>query len=226
MICITTFSKRGYRKYGKRFLESYVNYWSIPINVYHESKPEFRHPLITYKRLDKIKLPKGTARDYIYSVRHLHPTSYNDDVSKFCRKVFVQYDNQKGKVFWIDADTVCDKKMPSEFLENLFKGSPLAYFGRPSHTETGFVGFDHDHPKSKRFMDEYIDVYMSGNIFNLKYWHDCGAFDHAREICGIEGNNLTPDSARGLHVIVQSELGKYIDHCKGSRKNQGFSPER
>jgi hypothetical protein len=28
-----------------------------------------------------------------------------------------------------------------------------------------------------------------------------------------------------MHPLSKIELGKYIDHCKGARKEKGFSPE-
>jgi len=223
---VTTFSKKGYKEYGERFLKSFVKHWPIPITVYFEEKPSFKHKKITYKPLNDIRLPIGNVKDYLEETKHLNGVNgsydYNRDVSKFCRKVFAQYDNREEKFIWLDADCVTFKDVPMSFVEKLVE-YPITYLGRKGfHTETGFIGFN----KPENFFDEYVNLYLTGDIMRLPYWHDCGAFDHAREVTKTHGWNLSSDwDGKDLHVFVNSILGKYIDHCKGSRKRQGYSPE-
>ena len=54
MRCVTSFGEDGYKRYGRKFLKSYVEHHDVPIWVYYEGdKPDFEHELITYKDLFK-----------------------------------------------------------------------------------------------------------------------------------------------------------------------------
>jgi hypothetical protein len=153
---------------------------------------------------------------------------YNYDLWKFSRKVFAQYDvlkSYRGKVFWLDADIKFKEKVPKKWLEDLFEDKPLVYLAREGfHTETGFVGFDTDHSDFPPFLEKYINCLRKGVILTLTQWHDCAAFDYARE--GIEGKDLAEGiwdqnkklSLYGLDVFNKSVLNKYMDHVKGNRK--------
>jgi hypothetical protein len=109
----------------------------------------------------------------------------------------------------------------------LVRGVPFCYFGRQgkgAYTETGFVGFNTAHEKFKDFRSKYLNCFTSGRIFQQKLgWHDCIAFDLARQ--GINGNNLSPAGAGMSHVMLNSVITPYVDHCKGpKRKALGYSP--
>jgi hypothetical protein len=149
------------------------------------------------------------------------------NAQKFCRKVFAQdavFDEDEY-VFWIDADSIIKDKLTEEFLISLFNGSALAYLGRKnSYTESGFVGFHTKHPDFQRFRTAYIDYVVKGRIFSqLKGWHDCIAFDVARE--GVSGNNLSPRGMNYDAVMEQSVLHPYIQHLKGNRKFENAEPK-
>jgi hypothetical protein len=70
-------------------------------------------------------------------------------------------------------------------------------------------------------------------MFNYPEWHDSYLYDIQRKIYRDTKNayfhNLNPDpDLKGLagHPFVNSELGKYMDHMKGDRKNLGHSEPR
>jgi hypothetical protein len=89
--------------------------------------------------------------------------------------------------------------------------------GQMAYTETGWLGFNTKHEKFPEFRSKYLSYFTSGKIFSqLKGWHDCIAFDYARQ--GIEGRNLTPDGHGVGDVMGTSKLAKYMIHLKGSRK--------
>lgn len=143
------------------------------------------------------------------------------DANKFCRKVFAQdavFDEDQH-VFWFDADCILKKPIPSELLVLLVE-LPFAYLGRSgaaTYTETGWLGFNTQHPDFNAFRAKYLPYFTTGRIFSqLKGWHDCIAFDYARE--GITGNNLTPRGSAMNNVIQDSAMGKYVAHLKGPRK--------
>lgn len=145
---------------------------------------------------------------------------YRYDANKFCRKVFAQdavFDEDQY-VFWIDADCIALQPMPEKFLRSLLDEVALCFLGRKaSYTETGFIGFDTKHERFPEFRSRYLSYFTSGKIFSqLKGWHDCIAFDYARE--GIPGRNLTPEGYGVGNVMGESKLGLYLNHLKGARK--------
>ena len=230
MIAVTCFSQKGYEETGRRSLQSFVENWPIKIIAYYEElEPDFKHPNIEYRPFYLIPGVVGFL-DYLMSVPQSNGVviqngkeryNYNYDIWKFCRKMFAQYDvleKEKGKVFWVDNDVITKKPVPKEFLENLFENEALVFLGRDGfHTETGFVGFDTKHEDFPKFFERYVKVLKQGIIFSLKRWHDCEAFDWARE---GKGKDLSPfwKKKDPLSVWNKTVLKEYMDHFKGNRK--------
>jgi len=224
MLAVTTFGPAGYEQYGKRCLETLKTCFPGKIVAFYEQKPDiegidlrdfFAIPGVN-EYLERLKRNPGASGfgpdgyDYRY------------DANKFCRKVFAQeavFDEDQY-VFWIDADCVALKPMPEEFMRSLVADVPFCYLGRKgelAYTETGFLGFNTKHEKFPEFRSRYLSYMTSGKIFTqLKGWHDCIAFDYARQ--GIQGLNLTKDGSGVGNVIGESRMGKYLTHLKGPRK--------
>ena len=231
MIAVTTFSKTGYEEYAHKTLESMRQNWPTEVIVYTES------PMVEGER--NFFGIEGTMGFYqnIKNTPALHGMvkdgyNYNYDVWKFSRKMFAQWDvlkNYKGKVFWIDADCYIRRPISIEFLEGLFDGKGLCYLGREGlYTETGIVGFDTENEKFPEFLHYYMGFIRHGWFIKHKRWHDCEAFDFAREKSGISGNNLSPFfkipkdgkmTLDDMDVFRKSIFGEYIAHFKGGRKD-------
>lgn len=239
MIAVTSFSKSGYETYGKKMIESMIHHWPTKLIIYSEFPLE---PIQTTFEKVEIRnlfdIPNiVTFLQYIKNIPLAHGNlpegyNYNFNLWKFSRKIFAQYDVLKdysGKVFWVDADCYVRKPVPVDFLDSLFEGHPLAYLGREGfYTETGFIGFDSTRPRFKEFLENYIGCLRKGKIFELKRWHDCEAFDWAREQTGIQDKNLSPFfkipddkkmSLVDLDVVYRSVLSEYLTHFKGKRKD-------
>jgi len=233
MIAVTTFSKTGYDNYASQMIDSVKEFWPTKLIVYTEFPLEIEGVEVR----DFFSIP-GTQAFYQYlrEVPMAHGKvnngyNYNYDAWKFTRKVFAQYDVLKEaseKVFWLDADTVVRKPVPESFLESLFDGKALSYLGRTGfYTETGYIGFDPNAEGFKAFLEAYIGCLQKGILFTLKRWHDCEAFDWAREQTGVSGHDLSPwfkipenkkMSLNALDVFSRSVLGEYLLHHKGPRK--------
>jgi hypothetical protein len=222
LLAVTTFSQAGYELYGKRCLETLKTCFPGRIVAFYEQKPDiegidlrdFSEIPGVCEYLERLKRQPGAdgtgpdGYDYRY------------DANKFCRKVFAQdavFDEDQY-VFWIDADCIALQPMPEKFMEALLSDVPFCYLGRKAtYTETGFLGFNTKHEKFAEFRSKYLSYFTSGKIFSqLKGWHDCIAFDYARQ--GIPGRNLTPDGSGVGNVIVGSKVGRYLTHLKGARK--------
>ena len=229
MLAVTSFHPEGFEKYGRRCLEGLAEFFPGRIVAYHEELPPELNVKVDYRDLfsipglnpflERIKRVAG-ANGYGHD-----GYDYRYDCNKFCRKVFAQdavFDEDEY-VFWIDADTVVKQEIREGFLKEIFEGTALAYMGRNTYTETGFVGFHTKHPDFERFRKNYLPWITSGKIFGqLKGWHDCIAFDQARE--GLKGRNLTPRGRNYDPVMVNSVLHPFLDHLKGNRKHDGKPP--
>lgn len=232
MQAVTAFSE-SYEKHALKCLESFVEFWPCKVVAYYEARPLFSHPKIEYR--SQLEIPGYS--DFLEKIKRVagsdghgnNDFDYRFDAKTYCRKVFAQDSafNDGGEVFWLDADTVTLQTVPEDFLKFLVEKHPFAYMGRigkDAYTETGFLGFNTGHKKFPEFRSKYLSYFTTGRIFSqLKGWHDCIAFDYARQ--GIEGNNLSPTAKMG-HVLMQTVLAPYIDHMKGpKRKVLGYSPE-
>jgi len=89
------------------------------------------------------------------------------------------------------------------------------------------------HPHADKFFEEFQRMYddAENGIFTLKEWHDSYVFDVVREWHTQEWGAVNKDFSNGLiekegHPIINSDLGKYIDHLKGDRKAQGHSNKK
>ena len=246
-VSVTTFSKSGYEKYARKMLQSVCENWPTKIIAYVESPIDIEHENLEVRNFFDIE---GVMNFYqnIKNVQICHGIikegyNYNYDIWKFSRKMFAQWDvlkDHKGKVFWIDSDCFIRKPVPEHFLSSLFMAGGgtgysedeiprgLCFLGRPGvYTETGFVGFDTENDKFEKFLHFYMGFIRFGWFKEHKRWHDCEAFDFAREKSGISGNDLSPFfkipkdrkmSLDDLDVFGKSVLGEYIVHFKGKRK--------
>lgn len=225
MLVVTSFSPEGYELYGRRCLETFVKHWPCKIVVFYEQKPDFEHEKIEYRDLYSIPLIKQfldkiSTPEFEGILNNQYDYRYN--AHKFCRKVFAQdaVFDEDSAVFWLDADSVTLEDVPEEFLEVLIAGVPFTYYGRSkTYTETGFIGFNTVHPNFFGFRQKYLDYFLSGEIFTqLKGWHDCIAFDYARQ--GIIGRNLSPNGHGMEHVMASGPTAEYWTHLKGPRRKK------
>lgn len=226
MIAVTTFGPSGYEKYGRNCLQTLDKHFPGRVIAYYEEKPTDAPERVELREFSGI--PGATA--YLDKIKDMDGDGHKDyryDANRFCRKVFAQdaVFDESDRVFWIDADSVILKPIPSRFLDGLVDGVALAYLGRHTlYTETGFLGFNTKHPDFTKFRANYLSYFTTGRIFSqMKGWHDCIAFDHARK--GVGGRDLNVKREQN-HCLVQSVLGEYIDHLKGpKRKAAGHSKE-
>lgn len=243
---VTSFNAEGYLRYGKAFIDSWLEYWSpnIRLVVYYEGEEsDFDMvPGISWHPIETVEFLK----DYMDSLRFpiMHGIVGNGyDINfdaRMGRKTFMQVHAARkygGKVFWIDADCVTKKHVPERFLDDCLPDDALCCFlGRDGwyFTESGFIGFNADHPLSSRFFKNYVHVFIVGSIFAQapQYddqgrlvgggWHDCVAFDAIRQIMGNgpEFVNLAKDVPfKHMHPFQMSAPGKYMWHLKGNRKD-------
>lgn len=166
-----------------------------------------------------------------FKARHAYyrPPDWRFDVVRFSNKVFATYDalyDHKGVGVWLDADVVTYKKIPKGLIEKQVEGVYVACLQRTGmYTETGLIVFNCDHPQHKQFMNAWREWYLSGRFRDAPMWIDCMGFDLALRQTGAPAHNLSGEHAKSMHPLSVAELGKYLDHTKGNRKDLGYSPE-
>ena len=167
------------------------------------------------------------------------------DAVRFSNKVFcivnaVRNSNDYDYVLWIDADTFTFRPVPLDFFSKLLpEDTMLTYLGRENPTlndggvypECGFVGYNLKHLETRNFIDDWEQLYTTGNVFKILEWHDSFVFWHLSKIYkeqrSITVNDIGYDKGvKGHHVFINSELGLYMDHFKGKRKQAGISAKK
>ena len=126
-------------------------------------------------------------------------------------------------LFWVDGDTLFFDDIPVEFLESLIPpGVLVSYLARKDYSECGFVGYNLRHPAIRKFFAQFEKLYTKDTLFKEREFHDSFLFDIVRKRFERRGCQ-TCDIAEGIgfrsrHVLINSKLGKYMDHLKGDRK--------
>lgn len=159
--------------------------------------------------------------------------SWKFEVVKFAHKMFAFMDataNFDGVGVWCDADCEAYRKIPDGLLESKVVTDYIAIYDRPGRwTETGFFIVNCAHPAHEEFWAFVRDVYLNDRYRPLHHWTDCFILDAAikkfTEAGRITVCSLSGDKHKQGHPMAHTELGKYLDHAKGERKEEGKSPE-
>ena len=165
-------------------------------------------------------------------------SAFEYDAVRFSYKVFCMLDAAErcdtDVLIFIDADTVTYKPIPIEWLDYIAPRDKFTTFlGRPKKgfSETGFITFNLALAESKKFFARWREYYTNGLWQDLKGFTDSFTYDAARldttdrslDNDLNDGRYLGYRSAK--HPFVNSELGDYIDHLKGNRKDIQSSVE-
>lgn len=246
---ITTFNQRGLEQYGQRMIDNFQQHWpkSVDLLVCAENCVPVADPT-RVKILDLLRL-SPSLRDFIKRHRHndlAHgrsgpPDVFNPkkqfrwDAVRFSYKVFsvalCASMIRDGWMIWLDADTRTHSPVSPDWLAGVCPShATITYLGRGEkyHSECGWVAYNLDHSVTRQFIDEFVGMYQQDTIFEHKEWHDSYIWDVVRRRYQdrIKFYNLNPDpDTKGLakHPFINSDLGKVMDHFKGSRKDQGHS---
>ena len=165
------------------------------------------------------------------------------DAVRFANKVYAVFDaceRSKDWCVWIDADTYVHSDWSyDQFKELLPETSWITYVGRGKGSQTwpecGFYGMNLKDEVCKRFLQEFERMYEDADngMFKLVEWHDSFIFGHIVNKMKLKTPNVLDYSAEmylreaktggGGHPLINTKLGKWIDHMKGNRKVAGKS---
>jgi hypothetical protein len=162
---------------------------------------------------------------------------------RFANKVYAVFDAFEKSTdwcVWMDADTFVHNKWSYKQFKKLLPDDKwITYVGRGKGSQTwpecGFYGLNKNHPMCIQFIKEFERFYeeAENGIFELEEWHDSFVFGHILNQLTKIDNNVLDYSADmylkeaktggGGHPLINTELGRWIDHMKGDRKNTGKS---
>lgn len=224
MRVVTTCTKQSLADYGHRWLESRKNW---------PADTDFQF----YTEGFEVDCPGKDFRDMPtfaeWKLKHARYRSpgWKWNVVGYAHKVFAAADalrDYRGIGVWLDADCVTYKPVPEGLIESQLNGAYLAHYARPGlYTETGLWIMDCSHPEHVNFLDAWCNWYLSERFKQLPAWHDCMYLDATIRAFGdkIKTQDLSGEHGKVMHPMAVTELGRYIDHCKGPRKELGHSPE-
>lgn len=190
----------------------------------------------------------GTPPDYIKARR---PRDWNKafkwDAVRFANKVYAVFDavfRSKDWLVWMDADSIIHSDWSYEdFAELLPATSWITYVGRGKGSQTwpecGFYGMNLKDSTCQEFLAEFERMYEDADrgIFTLEEWHDSYVFGVILEQMKKTTPNVLDYSAEiyltntaktggGGHPLINSKLGRWMDHMKGDRKFEGASKRK
>lgn len=236
---ITSFNEEGFRRYGESFIETWLEYWSpaVRLTVYYEGDDFPFTSGISWKPIEEVEFLTDYMANLRFPIQHgIVGDRYDINFdARMGRKAFMEMHAMRtygGKVFWIDADCVTTKHVPETFLDECLPDDKLCcYLGRHEpepawyHTESGFIGFNGNHPLARKFAKSYLHTFIVGTIFTQPGWHDCWGFDAIRTVMTQNGDgdgfvNLSKNVPHGhMHPFQISAPGRYMNHYKGNRKD-------
>ena len=235
---VSTCHREGWDKYGAQMVDSFVREWptDVPMNFYPEnfSISEYDGRICTREFplwLDDFKAKWGDAPQ----ARGLNSGgSYNFrfDAVRFAHKTAAVIDSystcKADALIWIDADIFFHSPVTHEFLSGLFPDeAQVAWLDRKTlYPECGFYFLRCKDPAVHAIMHRWKHLHETGDIFNLREWHDSFVFEHLVRSSPVRTASLSGKAYNNSHPAINGPLGAVLDHRKGPRKFAGRTPAR
>jgi hypothetical protein len=163
------------------------------------------------------------------------------DAVRFANKTYAVFDaweKSKDWIVWMDADSYIHSPWSyKDFVELLPENAYITYVGRGKGSQTwpecGFYGMNKNHPVCHEFMKDFERFYEDADngLFLLEEWHDSYIFGHIlNKYKEFQSHDYSAEmylreakTGGGGHPLINGPLGKFMDHMKGGRKNEGKS---
>lgn len=249
---VTTFHEAGYKKYGRRMIETYLKNWPSEVTLY--LYPEKVNPLVPdHSRIALTDLDTGVPDLKAFKDKWRDVPHANGDISgvprlasrkdshkpfkwdavRFAHKVYSIFHCAKNcdadVLIWMDADTICHSPITIEQLNSLIpEDRDICFLGRKGKfSECGLYSMNLRSLQTTSFLREFQRMYdhAETGIFYLDEWHDSFVFDAVRrKLPFLQTLDWSSHLIIGEgHPLINSAWGAYLDHLKGDRKDLGKS---
>lgn len=246
---VTTFNSKGLESYAQKMIDTFEAFWPAEVDFYICT--ENCQPRTSRSNTHVVDLLAESQRLNTFIERHRdNPLAHGRagppdvfspkkqfrwDAVRFCYKVYsvalISERISQGWLLWLDADTLTHSLVTLADLDRLMpQHAMISYLGRGEnyHSECGWVGYNLDHPSTRAFIKDFVKMYDTDAIFKEQEWHDSYIWDIVRRRYQHSGyfynlNNSTDPKGLAGHPFINSELGRFMDHVKGNRKDQGAS---
>lgn len=235
-----TFHAEGYERFGRQFMASFEEHWppGTRLRVFAEGC----HPPSTERVI--VRDLHEDAKDLVaFKQRHAgnpgahgkfgETYQYMLDAIRWSHRIFALREaaerSDADYLINIDADILCFQDMPLDFLVNLMpEEADIGFMPRKGiYSECSFVLYKLRNPLVRDFIRRHADYYTTDKIFTLARWTDCHAFDFMvsehRQRGDLKFYNINAGIPDSMHPFVNGPLGRYMDHLKGGRKEEGRS---
>lgn len=225
----TTFSPESYNIYGKRFIQTFLEYWpeEIKLYLYYNGTQEIINNRLVYLREPEEQL------DFAKRGQSIRQDSFYRGATRFSHKAFAIIHHLEKNIdrynIWLDADTITVKTINTDWLCSLKSGSScVSVLMRNTRAiESGFILTDNEHQDYQTFLAAYSTIYRNDEIYRLPEWHDGYVLTYVIKKFKIPYFDLSPNNEyREIHPFSAGVLGEYLDHLKGPRKTDVGSKER
>ena len=79
-------------------------------------------------------------------------------------------------MIWLDADSETTKFVSLNQLQKMtaVRGTQIIHLGRKAidYSETSFISFNLNSAKTTEFLTDFRGLYLSGELFGYREWHD------------------------------------------------------
>lgn len=226
---VTTFSDKNFEDYAKHCVTSLQRYAEkdIKVKVYTDTPYLWLQGHNWQNLILEAEVPELKK----FKKRHRHRVvppgtkGFTKDGVRFSHKSYAWchagLNCDTDVLMWLDADTEVLDTLTADYLASFVKdGHVSSYLGRQGRfTETGYLGWNMNHPDARRMLLRIKQYYDEDLIYNMKHHTDCHVYDAVREELegdGIPSFNLTKDLTSGH--FNETFVG-YLTHYKGNDKD-------
>lgn len=248
----TGWSPTGWNQYGKRFAETFDQFWTrdVRLVVYGEEPrelPNARGRIVEFHSLLEIPALCRFIIDHQMSLRAhgrewmpqhewkpralMAGYNWRYDAVKFSRQAFIPLQvlltcTEGDYLAWLDGDVVTHAPVAERFITDLLPpDKDVAFLGRGrKHPEIGFQLY-RVNASTMKMLKLFRAIYETHQVFDFPEWHSAYIWNEAlqRTIPTDRQRDLTPGGSG--HVWHESPLRFWTDHLKGDRKGKDRSPE-
>jgi len=191
---ITTFSKKGYDLYGKKWLLSFTEHWPADVKAYIYC--DFDLPVID-KNIVAVDFDRRFPhhKNFIDTVKD----ECNQKVIKFSYKSFVMIDQlekcSEDFLIWLDGDVETLATVNVDAITGLCKNDLMAcqvehLVKDKIHIESGFIVWNLRHHQRETFTHELKEYYYNYKLLGMKRPYDGHIIGEIIQNKNIEINDL------------------------------------